>query len=70
MSEVKTRRRVNKQAKITVLAEENPKRQGTLAYERFALYETGMTVGEYVDAGGRAGDIGYDVAAGYIELSE
>jgi len=69
MSEVK-RRRVNKQAKIKVLVEENPKRNNTLAADRFALYENGMTVGEYIDAGGRAGDIAHDVAAGYIELED
>jgi hypothetical protein len=70
MSEVKTRRRVNKNAQIGILAKENPKREGTLAHERFALYEHGMTVAEYIAAGGRAGDIAYDVEAGYIELSE
>jgi len=69
MSEVK-RRRVNKQAKIIVLVEENPKRNNTLAAERFALYENGMTVEEYVAAGGRTGDIAHDVAAGYIELED
>lgn len=69
MSEV-TRRRINKQSKITVLVEENPKRQNTAAYDRFALYETGMTIAEYIDAGGRSGDIHHDMTAGYIELSE
>lgn len=70
MSEIKTRRRVSKQVKIKLLVDENPKRTGTLAFERFALYENDMTVEEYVAAGGRTGDIGYDVAAGYIELVE
>lgn len=70
MSEVKTRRRVNKQAQIGILIKENPKRPNTLAYDRFALYNHGMTVAEYIAAGGRAGDIAYDVEAGYIELVE
>jgi hypothetical protein len=70
MSEAKTRARINKQLKIKVLVEDNPKRTGTLSFERFALYETGMTVEEYVAAGGRSGDIGYDVEAGYIALVE
>jgi len=69
MSEVK-RRRVNKQAKITVLVDENPKRKNTLAADRFALYENGMTVEEYINAGGRAGDIAHDAAAGYIDLED
>ena len=68
MSEVK-RRRVNKQAKIKVLVEENPKRNNTLAADRFALYENGMTVEEYVAAGGRSGDVNHDAAEGYITLA-
>lgn len=32
--------------KITVLVE-NPKRKGSMANKRFALYKTGMTIGEY-----------------------
>lgn len=35
-------------AKITVLVA-NPKRAGSNAHARFALYRTGMTVGEYLD---------------------
>jgi len=63
------RKHTKKSAIITVLAQSNPKRQDSLAYERFELYQTGMTVGEYVEAGGRSGDIKYDVQNGYIELS-
>lgn len=69
MSEV-TRRRVNKQAKIKILVDENPKRKNSAAAARFAMYEDGMTVDEYVAAGGRTGDINHDVAAGYIELED
>jgi hypothetical protein len=33
-------------AKITVIAAENPKRAGSKSHERFAMLKTGMTVGE------------------------
>lgn len=43
---------------ITVNAQENPKRAD--AARRFALYKTGMTVGEYIAAGGLRTDINWD----------
>jgi hypothetical protein len=70
MSEAKTRRYANKKAIITLLAENNPKRQNTLAYDRFDLYKSGMTVAEYLEQGGRSGDINHDVEMGFISLSE
>lgn len=53
-------------AKIKILAAENPKR-GTAA-ERFALYKNGMTIGDYVAAGGKRADINWDVKMGFIEV--
>ena len=53
---------------ITVLAESNPKR-GESA-ERFALYRDGMTVGEYLAAGGVSKDVNWDAARGYISVTE
>lgn len=69
MSETQKRRRANKKSIITIKTIDNPKRQGTLAYGRFALYQDGMTVAEYVAAGGRTGDVNHDAEAGYIELT-
>lgn len=66
--EKKTRRRAHKTAIIKVLVENNPKRKGTLAYTRFELYRSGMTVAEYIAAGGRTGDVNHDATEGYIEL--
>jgi hypothetical protein len=40
-----------------------------LSRERFALYRTGMTVAEYIQAGGRSGDVNHDAAEGYITLA-
>ena len=67
--EKKARRRANKAAVITVLATENPKRKGTRAWTRFALYESGMTVAKYLEFGGRTGDVNHDAEAGYISLA-
>lgn len=70
MSETKKiRQRANKKAIITIKTIDNPKRMGTLAYARFELYKDGMTVAEYVAAGGRTGDVIYDMAEGYISLT-
>ncbi len=35
---------------ITVKSRANPKRDGSKAHQRFALYRSGMTVGDYVRA--------------------
>ena len=42
-------------AVITLLKKENPRRPGSAAYNRFALYRDGMTVAEYLAAGKKAG---------------
>ncbi len=54
-------------AKIKVLTEKgaNPKR-GTAA-ARFDLYKNGMTVDEYIAAGGKRADVNWDVGQGFIE---
>jgi hypothetical protein len=66
---IATRNRIKKDTVINMLAESNPKREGTLAHARFALYEDGMTVGEYTAAGGRSSDVHYDAAYEYISLT-
>lgn len=55
---------------ITVLAEGNPKRAGTEAFKRFALYVSGMTVQAFLDAGGRSVDLAWDVAHKHIRLDK
>jgi len=69
-AEKQTRKRFNKNSTIKLLVESNPKRKGSLAFTRFELYQDGMTIAEYVKAGGRTGDVNYDVAAGLIEIVE
>jgi len=65
----KTRIHYNQHSIITVIATSNPKRKNTLSHKRFELYKTGMTIADYVKAGGRTGDINYDVIAGFITVS-
>lgn len=59
-------------AVITVKTEEgkNPKKAGSKAFNSFVLYKTGMTVKEYMDAGGNdpSGNMNYDVAKGFITI--
>ena len=67
---VKTRVRYTQSSIITVKVSANPKRKNTLAFKRFELYKSGMTIADYVKAGGRTGDINYDVIAGFITVSD
>jgi hypothetical protein len=63
--------------RITVLEPNNPKRPGTQANRRFALYRNGMTVDEYYSACEEAGenvkyaalDIEWDSDRKFIKLS-
>jgi len=57
-------------SKITILAEKNPKREGTKAHARFELYKDGMSVREYLEAGGRTSAVKYDLAHEFIKLTE
>lgn len=68
MSEAK-RSRVPDNSTITILAEKNPKREGTPSFDRFALYQDGMTVKAAKEAGVKAADITYDEAKGFISLT-
>jgi len=67
MSETKkTRSLANATKKIVLLAKTNPKKGASQV--RFALYTTGMTVAEYVAAGGRSADIKWDLERNFIQL--
>lgn len=62
-----TRLRVNLDAKITAI-QENPKRAGSGAHARYALYKAGMTVGEFLKAGGIPADVHWDLKQKFIKL--
>ena len=57
-------------SKITVLAKENPKKEGSKSRVRFQHYysEKVNTVGEFIAAGGTYGDIAYDIGRKFISV--
>lgn len=63
------RSRINPSEKISLLVPNNPKRAGSSAFDRFALYKDGMTVDEYLKAGGTMADINWDLGHRLISLT-
>jgi len=67
-----------KARKIKIVAEKNPKREGSASHGRFAIYKNGMTVGQYLAACESAkhstraarSDIAWDQEHGFIQLSD
>ena len=57
-------------AVILKIVDGNPKREGSAAHARFELYVSGMTVGEFIRAGGLIGDIYWDISRAYIVVSD
>lgn len=55
---------------IRVLAESNPKKPGSKTYERFELYEDGMTVQQFREKGGTSDDVKWDAERGFIKLED
>lgn len=46
----------------------NPKRPNSLSFARFAIYTTGITVGEFLARGGRRADLKWDADHDFIRL--
>lgn len=61
-------RPVKRDPRVILFVCENPKNPGSKAHGRFALYTVGMTVDEFIAAGGRKTDISYDTQRGFIKL--
>jgi len=63
-------RGVPETAVITVLADKNPKRVGSKAFDLWEKYSNGMTVAQYVDATGKDATpaLVYDAAHGFISI--
>jgi hypothetical protein len=71
-------RGVAETAKITLLAPQNPKREGSKAHAVFSCYKDGMTVGAFCDAvdakdggehkGSATPNLVYDAAHGFIKI--
>lgn len=64
-----TRARFSGDSTITVLAGENPKQKGSAAHERFELYKNGMTVDQFLAAGGLRADLSWDTRKGFVSIS-
>ena len=54
--------------KIYRLVKENPRREGSIGHHSFSLIRDGMPYEEYIELGGRAGDIKWDVEHSFVEL--
>ncbi|HZS61835.1 MAG TPA: hypothetical protein VFA43_21370, partial [Gemmatimonadaceae bacterium] len=54
--------------KIYKLVKENPRRANTWGHKSFAKIRDGMTVEQYLAAGGRRNDLAWDLAHKYVEL--
>lgn len=55
---------------IKVLVAKNPKRPTSAAGKRFDLYKLGMTVAQFLAAGGWRADIWWDAKQGFIEVGK
>jgi len=56
-------------AKISVLAQENPKRKGSAAHRRFAKYKSGQTVAEALTAGVQREYLRWDARRKFIKVA-
>jgi len=53
---------------VRLLVEENPKKVGSKSHARFALYRDGMSVGDFLKAGGRRADLIWDQRKGFVKI--
>lgn len=54
--------------KIKVLVDENPKRKGSSAFDKFKKYKDGMTVAQYLKKRGTRSALRYDTEHGFISI--
>ena len=65
----KRQRKFSDDQKITLLVEGNPRRKGSATYKIYALYKDGMTVGQFLQKGGRLVDVAADVERKHIKVA-
>ena len=53
---------------IRRLVKENPRRKGTHGHKSWNLLKNGMTYEQYIEAGGRRGDLAWDAERKNVEL--
>lgn len=59
---------IDKDGKAFHATNNNPKREGTKAAERFALYKNGMTVAQAMEVGVKPRHLTKDVAKGFVTI--
>lgn len=55
-------------AKIYKVVTRNPKRPGTMAWEKWKKYRNGMTVRQYLNRGGKRSTLRWDEERGLIQI--
>jgi len=60
----------DRDARIQVCVEKNPKREGSKGYKMFEIYKNGLTIREFLQAGGRTIDIDWDRERGFIATED
>lgn len=68
IASVSSREATTDQRVIRILVEGNPKRAGTSAHDRFARYQDGMTVAQFLSRGGTRGDLSWDQERRFIRI--
>jgi len=56
-------------AKVKLLVDKNPKKEGSACRDRFDAYTGSATVGEYLAKGGTYQDIAYDIGRQFVEIT-
>jgi hypothetical protein len=67
--ERKPRGAFDPEAKISLLVAENPKRKGSAAHTVYALYKDGMSVADFISAGGNYADLRWDVKHKFVKVA-
>ena len=62
-------KRYQRDQKVKLLVDSNPKQIGSKSYKRFNIYYNGITVGEFLDKGGLTIDLKWDVEHNFIKIS-
>lgn len=56
--------------RVVVSVAPNPKKVGSASHARYALYKVGMTVSQFVAAGGTTADVKWDTEKGFVVLGD
>ena len=59
--------KINDEAVLTYVAD-NPKRKGTEAFRKFAVYKVGMRIGDVIKKNVDRADVNYNLGRGFIKV--